>query len=147
MTWIAILETGVLLGLLAGAIVLMIVRSEQIRRRPGNVPVRLLREGKNGWLPGHGVWVHDVFLVRAAPAAWDEALFWVTDAKLREPTELERKKLHRIGDRPVVGVFELASGGSVQLAARREHADSLLGPFAPTPMSQEPQSDWFRLVR
>jgi hypothetical protein len=145
MTWIALLETGVLLGLLAGAIVLMVLRSERIRRRPGNVPVRLLSEGKRAWLPGHGIWAHDVFLVRAAPAAWDEALFWVTDAKLREPTELERKKLHRIGDRPVVGVFELASGGSVQLAARREHADSLLGPFAPTPTSDELQCEWLGL--
>ena len=147
MTWIAILEAGILLGLLAGVIVLMVLRSERIRHRPGNVPVRLLREGKSGWLPGHGVWAHDVFLVRAAPAAWDEALFWVMDAKLREPTELERKELHRIGDRPVVAVFELASGGSVQLAARREHADSLLGPFAPTPTSDELQSEWLGLSR
>jgi hypothetical protein len=145
MMWIAILEAGVLLGILVGAIVLTVLRSEQIRHRPGNVPVRLLREGKSEWLPGHGIWAHDVFLVRAAPAAWDEALFWVTDAKLREPTELERKKLHRIGDRPVVGVFELVSGGSVQLAARREHADSLLGPFALTPTSDELQPEWLGL--
>ncbi|HEX5468397.1 MAG TPA: hypothetical protein VFW80_05045 [Gaiellaceae bacterium] len=145
MTWIVV-EAAFLLALCAGGIALMVRRSKRIRSRPGNVPVRLLRQSKDRWLPGHGVWAHDVFVVRAAPSAWDEALFWVVDAKLRESTELERKKLHRIGDRPVVGVFELASGGSVQVAARRGHADALLGPFGPTPSATDSLHESLRLI-
>lgn len=147
MTWVVALESAVLVALCVGGIALAIRRSRRIRARPGNVPVRVLRGDENRWLPAHAVWAHDVFVVRTAPAAWDEALFWVMDARLREPTEEERAKLHRIGERPIVSVFELASGGAVQVAARRENADALLGPFAATPAGGQPQRSPLRLTR
>ena len=132
MSWILLLETCVLAGLCAGAVVVVVRRNQRMRQRPGNVPVRLWREGGDRWLPAHGVWANDVFAVRAAPAGWGEALFLIVSAKHHRVTDEERKKLQRIGNRPVAFEFELACGGSVRIAARREHEDALLGPFCPT---------------
>jgi hypothetical protein len=129
--WALILETCVLIGLCVGGTALVVVRNRRMRQRPGNVPVRLWRERGERWLPAHGVWANDVFAVRAAPAAWGEALFWIVDAEPHRVTEEERKKLHRIGERPVAFDFELACGGLVRIAARREHEEALLGPFSP----------------
>lgn len=130
MIWIILAAIGVPLWLCAVAILVVIRRNRQLRRRPGNVPVRLRHPGKSRWVPAHGVWAHDVFAVRGSPAAWKEALLWVADASVRRASAAERKKLHRIGDRPVVSVFTLASGGSIEIAARDDHAEDLLGPFA-----------------
>jgi hypothetical protein len=135
-SWILLLETCVLAGLCAGSILLVVRRNRRIRQRPGNVPVRLWRQEGDRWLPAHGVWANDVFAVRAAPAGWGEALFWIVDAKPHRVTDEERKKLQRIGNRPVAFEFELACGGSVRIATRREHEDALLGPFCPTLASQ-----------
>jgi hypothetical protein len=131
-SWILLFETCLLAGFCAGGIALVVVRNRRMRERPGNVPVRLWRQGDDRWLPAHGVWANDVFAVRAAPAAWGEALFWIVDAKRHRVTDEERTKLHRIGERPVAFEFELACGGSVRMAARREHEGALLGPFSAT---------------
>jgi hypothetical protein len=130
--WILALETLVIVGLGAGAIALVVVRNRRMRRRPGNVPVRLWRQEDDRWVPGHGVWANDVLAVRAAPAAWGEALLWIVDAKPHRVTDEDLKKLHRIGERPVAFEFELACGGSVRMAARHEHEEALLGPFSAT---------------
>jgi hypothetical protein len=135
-SWILLFETCLLAGLCAGGIALVVVRNRRMRERPGNVPVRLWRQGDDRWLPAHGVWANDVFAVRAAPAAWGEALFWIVDAKRHRVTDEERKKLHRIGERPVAFEFALACGGSVRMAARREHEEALLGPFSPALANQ-----------
>lgn len=107
-----------------------------MRRRPGNVPVRLLRPGKRRWRGGHAVWVHDVFLFRGSPAAWNEAVLWVTDASLREPTPGERGMLHRIGNDPVVATLTTADGDPLTLAARAGDELKLLGPFADAPATR-----------
>jgi hypothetical protein len=44
----------------------------------------------------------------------------------------ERKKLHRIGDEPVVVTLTREEGGTIELAARAEHKADLMGPFVPT---------------
>jgi hypothetical protein len=49
---------------------------------------------------------------------------------VRTASEKERKKLHRIGDEPVIATLTLGEGGTVELAARAENKDALLGPFA-----------------
>jgi hypothetical protein len=128
--WALVPAIAAPLALCAAAIAIVAYRNRRLRRRPGNVPVRLRRAGKTRWLPAHGVWAHDVFAVRAAPAAWKEALLWVADVRIRPANAEERKRLHRIGERPVISIFELAAGGLVEIAARDEHADALLGPFA-----------------
>jgi hypothetical protein len=132
---IALVAVGVPLWLCALAIFVIYRRNRELRRRPGNVPVRFRHPARGKWLPGHGVWAHDVFAFRGSPAAWKEALFWVIDATVRPASEAERKDLHRIGEYPIVSRFTLASGGSVEVAARDKHIDALLGPFAPDRMT------------
>jgi hypothetical protein len=117
------------LWLCALAVLTLVLRNRSLRMRPGNVPVRLRAPGSTRWRRGHGVWVHDVFVFRAAPAGWDEALLWVRSATLREATTLERRKLHHIGEQPVVGTFTVEGGEVIEVAARSEDADGVLGGF------------------
>lgn len=130
MIWAILAAVGVPLWLCAVGILALLLRNRALRTRPGNVPVRVRRPGKKRWSPGHGVWVHDVFAFRGLPAAWKEALVWAADATVRLPTEEERKKLHRIGEEPVVATLTLVEGETIEFAARSEHEHDLLGPFA-----------------
>jgi len=137
MIWAILALVGVPLWLCATAILVLVLRNRALRRRPGNIPVRVRRPGKERWLPGHGVWVHDVFAFRGSPAAWKEALLWVTGATVRTAGDGDHG-LHRIGDRAVVATFALAAGGSIEFAAAGEDRDALLGPFAdaePSPVA------------
>jgi hypothetical protein len=113
-------------------ILLLIRNNSSLRHRPGNVPVRVKPPGKTRWIPGHAVWVHDVLAFRASPAAWKELLVWVNGAVARKPTAEEAKKLHRLGDDQVVATLSVAGGGAIEIAARAEHRDALLGPYAGT---------------
>jgi hypothetical protein len=67
--------------------------------------VRVLRAGKTRSTRGHAVWVSDVFAWRGSPAAWNEDLLHVTGARIGafEPEEL--KRLHRLGDNPIVATL------------------------------------------
>ncbi|HEY6397392.1 MAG TPA: hypothetical protein VIX82_08075 [Solirubrobacteraceae bacterium] len=130
MIWAILAALGVPLWLCAAAILTLILRNRALRRRPGNVPVRIRRAGKTRWSPGHGVWIHDVFAFRGLPAAWKEALVWATAASWRPASEHERAKLHRIGDKPIVVTLTLEAGETIELATRPEHKSDLLGPFA-----------------
>ena len=131
MVWAILALIGVPLWICAAGILTLLFRNRALRKRPGNVPVRVHTTGKKRWSPGHGVWIHDVFAFRGLPAAWKEALAWSTEAAVRVPNDEERKKLHRIGDEPVIVTLSLADGGTIELAARAEHKETLLGPFAP----------------
>jgi hypothetical protein len=132
MILIVLAALGVPLWFCAIALFVLIKRNSSLRNRPGNIPVRIRPPGKKRWLPGHGVWVHDVFAFRGSPAAWKEALLWVSAASVRPATLEEQKKLRRIGDEPVVAAFTLAGGGEIEFAARAEHRALLLGQFAGT---------------
>ncbi len=105
----------------------------RLRKRPGNVPVRVERPGKTRWSRGHGVWVSDVFAWRGSPAAWREDLVQVSSASVHTAEADERKSLHRIGDDPVVATLKLAEGGTLDVATAAEHRAALLGPFAAAP--------------
>jgi hypothetical protein len=129
MIWAILAVLGVPLWLCAVAILTLLVRNRALRRRPGNVPVRFRKPGRKRWTPGHGVWVHDVFAFRGLPAAWKEVLVWASDARARDADDEQRKRLHRLGDAPVLATLTLAEGGTVELAARSEDKDDLLGPF------------------
>jgi hypothetical protein len=131
MIWAILAALGVPLWLCAAGILTLLLRNRALRKRPGNVPVRVHPPAKKRWSPGHGVWLHDVFAFRGLPAAWKEALVWATEAEVRAPSHEERKKLHRIGDTPVIVTLSLAEGGTIELATKAEHLDHLLGPFAP----------------
>jgi hypothetical protein len=129
MIWAILAAVGVPLWLCAVGIVILLLRNRALRKRRGNVPVRVRRPGKKRWSPGHGVWLHDVFAFRGLPAAWKEALVWASDASVRAATDEERKKLHRIGETPVLVTLTLVDGETLELAARSEHKNDLLGPF------------------
>jgi hypothetical protein len=84
-------------------------------------------------MPGHGLWVNDVFAYRGSPAAWKEGLFWVTAASERPADAEERKHLRRIGDKPVIATLTVDDGDTTRrldVAARASDARTLLGPYA-----------------
>ena len=138
MIWAFFLLVGVPLWLVALGITGLVVRNRALRHRPGNVPVRLRTQEGKRWHAGHGVWVHDVFAFRGSPAGWKEALVWAAGAASRPATAAERKKLHRIGDDPVVVTLALHPRGAIQVAARAEHAAALVAPFADQITSRRP---------
>jgi hypothetical protein len=130
--WAILIFLGVPLWLCALGIFALYRKNSSLRKRPGNVLVRVRPPGKSRWIPGHAVWVHDVLAFRASPAAWKELLVWVTGAVAREATAEEAKKLHRLGSDKVVAVLSSAGMGPIEVAARAEHRDALLGPYAGT---------------
>jgi hypothetical protein len=130
MIWAILIFLGIPLWFCAMGILLLVRNNSSLRKRPGNVPVRVKPPGKSRWIPGHAVWIHDVFAFRASPAAWKELLVWVTGAVARETTAEEAKKLHRLGDGKVVATLSVAGGGRIEIAARAEDRDALLGPYA-----------------
>jgi hypothetical protein len=132
--WAILIFLGIPLWFCAMGILMLVRNNSSLRKRPGNVPVRVKPPGKTRWIPGHAVWVHDVLAFRASPAAWKELLVWVTGGVAREPTDEEAKKLHRLGDDSVVAVLSSAGIGTIEIAARAEHRDALLGPYADTGM-------------
>lgn len=134
MIWAILAAIGVPLWICAVAISMLVYRNRAMRKRPGNVPVRVHAPGGRRWVAGHALWVSDVFAFRGSPAAWKEALMQVTSATTREPTADERKRLHRIGDEPVLAQLTLAGGSTVDVAVRGEDEAKLLGPFAPVGM-------------
>src|SRR5438034_11603090 len=127
MIWALLALLGVPLWFCGTAILVLVLRNRQLRKRPGSVPVRVRASGKGRWQPGHGIWVHDVFAFRGSPAAWREGLVQVGSVSAHPASGGEKKGLHRLGDDVVVATFELVPKGSLELAARADHASLLLG--------------------
>jgi hypothetical protein len=128
MVWAILIAVGVPLWLCAAGIVTFVLRNRALRHRAGNIPCRLRSAPDKRWIRGHGVWVHDVFAFRGSPAAWSERLLWAADIESRDPSADEEKTLRGIGDRPVMATISGRDGdGTVEVAARREDADLLLG--------------------
>jgi hypothetical protein len=127
--WAVLAILGVPLWLCALAILTLVLRNRRLRKRHGNLPVRVLRPGRTRWSRGHAVWVSDVFAWRGSPAAWSEDLVQVVGAIVREPEPAERKGLHRLGEGPVVAVLSTAEGSTLRVAAAGEHRQALPGPL------------------
>ena len=102
MIWALLALVGVPLWLCALGILALVYRNRGLRKRYGDIAVRVQRTGKSRWTRGHAVWVSDVFAWRGSPAAWREDLMHVVGASASSATPEERKKLHRLGDGPVV---------------------------------------------
>ena len=77
MIWALLVFVGVPLWLCAVGIFTVIYRNRALRKRRGDIPVRVLKRGKTRWVRGHGVWISDVFAWRGSPAAWSEGLLHV----------------------------------------------------------------------
>lgn len=129
MIWIILTVLGVPLWLCAAALILLALRNRTMRRRPGNVAVRVRRSGSKRWQRGHAIWVHDVFAFRGSPAAWEEGLDWVRELTVRPLSPDEEHKLRRVSAAVVVDL-RTDSGETLSVATPGEHADALAGPFA-----------------
>jgi hypothetical protein len=130
MIWAILALLGVPLWLCALGILTLVLRNRKLRKRYGDIPVRVRRPGKKRWTRGHAVWVSDVFVWRGSPAAWNEDLLQVSGTTLRAPVPEERKKLHRLGEDPAIATLALVEGGTLEVAAPREQRSALPGPFA-----------------
>jgi hypothetical protein len=132
MIWAVLGLLGVPLWLCAMGILALVYRNKSLRKRHGDIPVRVQRAGKTRWTRGHAVWVSDVFAWRGSPAAWNEDLFHVTAARVGalEPEEL--KKLHRLGEHPTVATLTPDVGDPVRVAVASERRAALLGPYGTT---------------
>ena len=130
MIWAILAALGVPLWLCALGILMLVVQNRKLRKRYGDIPVRVRRPGKKRWTRGHAVWVSDVFAWRGSPAAWDEDLLQVSEVTLRGPDAEERKKLRHLGEHPAIATLELDDGDTLEVAATSEQRVALLGPFA-----------------
>lgn len=130
MIWAILVALGVPLWICAIGISMLLFNNRKLRKRYGDVPVRVRGPGKKRWTRGHAIWVSDVFAWRGSPAAWSEELLWVSDATLRAADPEESKKLHRLADEPAIATLVTADGETVDVAAGPEQASALLGPFA-----------------
>ena len=130
MIWAILALLGVPLWLCAAGIFALVYRNKSLRKRHGDIPVRVQRAGRTRWTRGHAVWVSDVFAWRGSPAAWSEDLFEVTDARVGDLKPEELKKLHRMGEHPAVVTLSPDEGEPVRVDVDAEHREALLGPYA-----------------
>jgi hypothetical protein len=130
MIWAILALLGVPLWLCAGGILYLILTNRKLRKRRGDVPVRVRQPGSSRWRRGHAIWVSDVLAWRGSPAAWDEELVHVASAELRTPGVEEAKKLRRLGDGFRIGRLTSVHGAAYEVATDAEHVRALLGPFA-----------------
>jgi hypothetical protein len=129
MIWAILLLLGVPLWLCAAAITIIIFRNRSLRKRYGDIPVRVKRPGKKRWTRGHAVWVSDVFAWRGSPAAWREDIVEVTGVRLRSPDEEERHKLRRLGNGVQIATLSSLDGEPLVVATWPEKRTALVGTF------------------
>lgn len=131
MIWAILAALGVPLWLCALGIFTVILQNRKLRKRYGDIAVRVRRPEKKRWTRGHAIWVSDVFAWRGSPAAWNEDLLQVSSATLRAADPEERNKLHRLGAEPAIATLAVAEGETLEVAAAPEQRSALLGPFGP----------------
>ena len=132
MIWAILAFVGVPLWLCALGLLALVFRNKSLRRRHGDIPVRVQRPGKTRWTRGHAVWVSDVFAWRGSPAAWNEDLLHVAAVRPGALDAEELKKLHRLGDDPAVVTLISGQGEPLRVGVASEHRAALLGPFGAT---------------
>jgi len=129
MIWAILALLGVPLWLCALGILVIVLNNRRLRKRYGDIPVRVKRPGKKRWTRGHAIWVSDVFAWRGSPAAWNEDLLQVIGVTLRNPDPEERNKLHRLGDGFPIATLAIVEGEPVEVATGSDRRSALLGPF------------------
>lgn len=138
MIWVILAALGVPLWLCAVGIFALLFQNRALKKRPGNIPVRVRPAGKNRWSKANALWLSDIFFWRGSLGVWKEGLDRVVGASARPADLNEQKKLHRLGEGVLVATLRFADGGSQDVAGPRELRGQLLGPFA------SPASDQLR---
>ena len=138
MVWAILIFLGVPLWICAAGIIITVLKNRGLRKRRGDIPVRVKPPGKTRWSRGHAIWVSDVFAWRASPASWNEGLVHVTGVTLRDPSDEERHKLRRLGDDVQIAVLSSADGQPLEVAAEPEKTTALVGPLAAAATSDVP---------
>jgi hypothetical protein len=128
--WALLAFIGVPLWLCALGILALVYRNRALRRRHGDIPVRVQPPGKTRWTRAHAVWVAEVFAWRGSPAAWNESLELIVGATLQDPSPEDLEKLHHLGDAIVVASLTTGDDAVLRVATRAEHRAALLGPYA-----------------
>ena len=136
MIWAILALLGVPLWLCAAAITIIIFRNRSLRKRHGDIPVRVKRPGKTRWTRGHALWVSDVFAWRGSPAAWREDIVQVTDVRLRSPDKHEQHKLRRLGDGAQIATLFSLDGELLEVATWPQERTALVGPFLATDLKK-----------
>ena len=136
MIWAILVFLGVPLWLCALGLFSVIYRNRALRKRRGDIPVRVQKAGKSRWTRGHGIWVSDVFAWRGSPAAWSEGLAHVVDVNAAAASPEERKRLHRLGDDPVIATMITDESTKLRVAVAGGHRAAVLGPFPSTTSDQ-----------
>jgi hypothetical protein len=129
MIWAILALLGVPLWLCAVGILAVILQNRRLRKRYGDLQVRVRRPGDKRWTRGHAIWVSDVFAWRASPAAWKEDLLQVIGVSSRTPDSEEQRKLHRLGNEPAITELATIEGETFEVATRSEDCKALFGPF------------------
>ena len=120
---------GVPLWLCALGMFTVIYRNRALRKRRGDIPVRVLKPGKTRWVRGHAVWISDVFAWRGSPAAWSEGLSRVVAVSAAPAAPEELKRRRRLGDEPVVATLTLEEGAALRSLLPAATAPPSSGPF------------------
>jgi hypothetical protein len=129
MIWVILAALGVPLWLCAAGILTLVLRNRSLRKRGGDLPVRLRSAGGGRWRRGHVLWVHDVLCFRASPAGWKEELLWVGDVVVRPATDEDG--LHGLGANPIVARLTIHDGEPIEVAVSAEDARRVHGPLVP----------------
>ena len=129
MIWVILAALGVPLWLVAVGIFALLFQNRALKKRPGNVPVRVRPAGKKRWMKANGLWLSDVFFWRGGLGVWKEGLSQIISASSRPAGTEEQKKLHRVGKNVVIVTMTLAGGGTLDTAGPHESRAALMGPF------------------
>jgi hypothetical protein len=135
MVWVILAGLGVPLWLCAAGVISVVLRNRSLRKRHGDLSVRLRSDDGKRWRRGHALWVHDVLLFRASPAGWTDTVLWVEEALIDAAGPEDRRHLHRLGDEPVIVQLTLHGGGTAQMAAARPAPDDVARLTGPVPVA------------
>ena len=131
MIWVILAALGIPLWLCAVGILATLLRNRSLRKRHGDMLVRVRLAGKKRWIRGHAIWVSDVFVWRGSPAAWSEDVLQIIAAAPRTADSEELKKLRRLDGGPAIARLWLAGGELLDVATTAKQGEALLGPFDP----------------
>ncbi len=140
MVWVILIFLGVPLWICVAGILVTVLKNRGLRKRPGDIPVRVKRAGKTRWARGHAIWVSDVFAWRSSLAWWNEGLVHVKNIALRSPSEEEQHALRRLGDGVVIATLSDANDEELEVATAPERKAALVGPFV-TAAVADPTAD------